>query len=134
MIKARRAALMYVYYNPNPAKKSAGDCVIRALCKAFEADWESIYAALSVQGYMMHDWGNSDPVWGAYLRSKGFVRYVLPNTCPDCYTIEDFARDHKKGTYILGTGRHAAAVVDGVIYDSWNSSGEVPIFYFERSE
>lgn len=124
---------MYIYYNPNPAGKAAGDCVIRAICKAFEADWATIYAALSLQGYMMSDWGNSDPVWGAYLRSKGFVRYSLPNTCPDCYTAEDFAQDHQQGTYILGTGRHAVAVVDGVIYDTWDSSGEVPIFYYERS-
>lgn len=126
---------MYVYYNPNPrGKRIAGDCVIRALCKAFETPWEDIYAALSVQGYMMGDWGNSDPVWGAYLRSKGFVRYAMPNTCPDCFTAADFAKDHPEGTYILGTGRHAIAIVDGVIYDSWNSSGEVPVFYYERSD
>ena len=82
----------------------------------------------------MHDWGNSDPVWGAYLRSRGFERRAIPNTCPDCYTVGDFARDHSKGDYVLGTGRHAVAVLDGgLIMDTWDSSQEIPTFYFERS-
>lgn len=82
---------------------------------------------------MMHDWGNSDPVWGAYLRSRGFSRSVIPNSCPDCYTIADFAENHPRGEYVLGTGKHAVAVVDGVIYDTWDSSREIPIFYYERN-
>lgn len=124
---------MYVYYNPNPrGNRIAGDCVIRALCKAFDAPWEDIYAALSVQGYMMGDWGNSDPVWGAYLRSKGFIRYALPNTCPDCFTAADFAKDHKNGVYVLGTGRHCICLVDGNVYDNWDSSDEPVSFYYER--
>lgn len=123
----------YKYFNPNPAGKNAGDCVIRALCAVLGEPWKSVYTALSVQGYKMHDWGNSDPVWGAYLRSRGFSRSAIPNTCPDCYSIADFAESHQKGAYVLGTGRHAVAVVDGVIRDTWDSSQEIPIFYFERS-
>lgn len=125
--------MSYQYFNPNPAEKNAGDCVIRALCAVLKEPWESVYTALSVQGYMMHDWGNSDPVWGAYLRSRGFSRSVIPNSCPDCYTIADFAENHPRGEYVLGTGKHAVAVVDGVIYDTWDSSREIPIFYYERN-
>lgn len=127
-------SMAYRYFNPNPSGKNAGDCVIRALCAALGESWQAIYAALSVQGYKMHDWGNSDPVWGAYLRSRGFVRRAIPDTCPDCYTVGDFARDHPKGVYVLGTGRHAVAVLDGgVVVDTWDSTSEVPVFYFERS-
>lgn len=125
---------MYIYYNPNPTGKvTKGDCVIRAICAATGFGWYEVYDDLCDEGRRLGDWGNSDPVWGAYLRRLGFVRRSLPNTCPDCYTAEDFARDHKRGTYILGTGRHAIAVVFGVIYDTFDSSDEVPIFYFERS-
>lgn len=70
-------SMAYKYYNPNPSRKNAGDCVIRALCAALGESWQAVYTALSVQGYKMHDWGNSDPVWGAYLRSRGFVRRAI---------------------------------------------------------
>lgn len=123
---------MYRHYNPNPKGIQAGDCVIRAISAATGQSWQDVYVALSVQGYAMCDWGNSDPVWGAWLRSQGFQRQVIPNTCPACYTVGDFARDHPHGAYVLGTGSHAVAVIDGDIYDSWDSSGAVPIFYYTR--
>lgn len=121
-------------YNPNPSGKRVGDCVIRAVCKALDIDWCSSYTRLCVQGYLMNDLPNSDNVWCSYLKSQGFERGVIPNTCPDCYTIADFASDHPKGVYVLGTGRHAVCVKDGVIYDSFDSSNEIPIFYMRGTE
>lgn len=121
---------MYKHYNPNPRGIQAGDCVIRAISAATGQTWQAVYAALSVQGYMMGDWGNSNGVWGAWLRSQGFQRQAIPNTCPDCYTVADFAADHPTGTYVLGTGTHAVAVVNGNIHDTWDSSEQVPIFYY----
>jgi hypothetical protein len=123
---------MYRHYNPNPRNPQAGDCVVRALAAVTGRDWLSVYAALSVQGFMMGDWGNSDSVWGEWLRSQGFRREIIPNSCPACYTVADFAADHPHGAYVLGAGSHAVAVVDGDIYDSWDSSGAVPIFFYAR--
>ena len=125
---------MYKYYNPNPGGKIAGDCVIRAISAVLGESWQAVYVDLSVQGYMMHDWGNSNGVWGAFLRSHGFERHSLPNTCPDCYTVGDFAEDHRKGRYVLGTGTHAVTVIDGDVYDSFDSSDMIPIFYYERTD
>ena len=48
------------------------------------------------------------------------------------YTISDFAADHPSGSYIIGTGEHAVAVVDGNIIDSWDSSKEIPLYYFTK--
>ena len=48
------------------------------------------------------------------------------------YTVADFAAGHPTGRYILGTGEHAVAVVDGDIIDSWDSSQEIPIYYFTK--
>lgn len=125
---------MLTHYNPNPAGRIAGDCVIRAISAALGESWQRVYVDLSVQGYMMSDWGNSDPVWGAYLRSRGFERHAIPNTCPACYTVGDFAADHKSGVYVLGTGSHAVTVIDGNVYDSFDSRDMIPTFYFERTE
>lgn len=124
---------MWKQYNPNPrGNQHAGDCVIRAITKALETDWDRVYSELSVYGYSLGDWGNSNFVWDAYLRKNGFKRHILPNTCPYCYTIADFARDYPIGTYILGTGKHAVTVVDGNYYDSWESGNEIPIYYYTK--
>ena len=123
---------MFVYYNPNPANKVVGDCAIRAIAKALDIGWEQAYAKAVVTGFRMGDLPSSDAVWGSVLRQNGFVRESLPNTCPDCYTAEDFCRDYPKGTYVLGFGGHTATIIDGTLYDSWNSLSQSPQFYWRK--
>ena len=125
---------MFVYYNPNPVGRRVGDCSVRAISKALDMDWETAYALVSLNGYSMGDMPSSDSVWGATLRQYGFYREAIPNTCPDCYTVEDFCRDHPHGTYVLGFGGHVATVVDGDIFDTWDSSKETPVYYWYRKD
>lgn len=82
------------YYNPNPKDNLVGDCVIRALTLALNEDWDKTYLAVSTQAYEMKDMPSSNETWATLLRRKGFKRYIIPNECPDCYTIEDFCRDN----------------------------------------
>lgn len=119
-------------YNPNPHHQSRGDCVVRAISKILGYTWDQTYIELSIQGFLMKDWGDSNNVWDAYLKGCGFKRRVIPNTCPDCYTVKDFCNDHSFGEYILATGSHVVAVIDGDYYDSWDSGNEIPIYYYER--
>ena len=123
---------MYRYYNPNPAGRTVGDCSIRAITKALDIPWEKAYAKVVVNGFRMNDMPSSDSVWGSVLRMEGFYKVALPNTCPDCYTMEDFCRDNPKGIFVLGTGSHVATVVDGDLYDSWDSSYEIPIYVWYK--
>lgn len=125
---------MYSYYNANPYKIRVGDCVVRAISKALNQPWEDTYIDLTIQGYLMGDLLSSNAVWGAYLKSKGFTRDIISNDCPECYTIEDFCNEHPKGIYIIGTGTHAVCIIDGVLYDSWNSSDETPIYFYKKGE
>ena len=71
-------------------------------------------------------------MWDSYLIDNGFVRKVIPDTCPNCYTVADFCYDNPDGEYILAMGNHTVAVIDGSFYDSWNSSNEAVIYYYER--
>lgn len=98
-----------------------------------DMDWDTTYMKLAVQGFTDKSMMVDDRVWGNYLRSNGFRVMPLPNTCPFCYTVRDFANDHPRGRYLLKTYSHVIAVVDGDYYDSGDSGDEVPIYYFERS-
>lgn len=123
---------MYINYNPNPAGRMVGDCAVRALAKALDVTWEDAYEMLATNGYRMADMPSSDSVWGSVLRMNGFYRQNIPSTCPDCYTAEDFCIDNPVGTYVLGFGGHVATVKDGMLYDSWDSSHEIPQFFWIR--
>lgn len=37
---------------------------------------------------------------------------------------------YPRGRYIVGTGNHAVAVVDGDYYDSWDSGNEILSFFW----
>ena len=124
--------MAYQYYQNNPSGKDLGDCVVRAVSLATDENWQKTYIALALQGFLLSDMPNSDAVWGAYLRNSGFLRHSIPNTCPDCYTIADFANDHPSGVFVLGTGSHAVAIINGNYMDAWDSGSEVPVFYYSK--
>lgn len=125
---------MWIEYNPNPAARSVGDCSVRATAKALRMNWETAYATLVKAGFSMCDMPSSDGVWGAVLRQNGFNKKIVPDTCPDCYSLTEFCNDHPKGLFVVGTGGHVVAVEDGDYYDSWDSGREVPIYYWMKPE
>lgn len=124
---------MWVFYNPSPAGAKVGDCSVRAISKALGVDWETAYTMLCLEGFTLSDMPNSNAVINSLLMSKGFEREIIPNTCPNCYTIGDFANDHPNGTYVVGTGDHIVCITDGgKIWDTWDSSSEIPIYYYTK--
>ena len=124
---------MWVEYNVNPYGIRVGDCSVRAICKALDETWEKSYSRISLEGFLMGDMPSSDAVWGNVLRRNGFERRAIPNTCPECYTAEDFCKDNPKGVFVLAFGGHVATVVDGDLYDSWDSRKEIPIYYYAEA-
>ena len=126
--------MAFVEWNPNPVGRKVGDCAVRAIAKALNCSWETAYVLITMNGFSMGDMPSSDSVWGATLRKNGFYRMSIPDTCPDCYTVNDFCRDNPKGTFVLGFGGHVATVVDGNLFDSWDSSNEIPQFIWYRKD
>lgn len=124
---------MYSKYNPNPNGKRVGDCTVRAISKATRQSWEETYVGLCLKGFEMGDMPSADAVWGAYLRGKGFYRSAIPNDFPENYSVADFCRDNPSGTYILAISGHVVCVVDGEHFDSWDSSDEIPQYFWQRS-
>lgn len=125
---------MWIEWNPNPIARKVGDCSVRAVAKALDESWESAYDILAESGRAMGNMPSANEVISAVLRQHGFYRKAIPPSCPDCYTAEDFCIDHPDGVFVLGFGEHVAAVEDGAIYDTWDSSDEVPQYFWYREE
>ena len=134
---------MYIHYNDNPDGLNVGDCVIRAISLALSYNWYMVHDELCFLSRKMRDMPSSNRVWKTYLEGKGYREYQAQNMCPNCLTVEQFARKHPKGRFILSTceytkardnliitGTHVVAVIDGDWYDSWDSGGDVPLSYF----
>ena len=126
--------MAWIDWNPNPSARRVGDCAVRAVAKALDEDWESAFIKIAAAGYAMGDMPSSDSVWGAVLRQNGFYRQAVPNTCPDCYTVADFAQEHPSGVFVLALGGHVVTVVDGDWYDTWDSGEQVPQYFWYRKE
>lgn len=125
---------MYVFYNPNPNGIKVGDCVIRGLTKLLSISWDDAYIKVMLKGFELKDMPSGNHVWGSYLKSIGYERIAVPNTCPECYTVEAFCNDHPDGKFLLCTGEHVVAVENGNYYDAWDSGNEMIIYYWRKEK
>lgn len=125
---------MYINLNLNPFHRRADDCVIRAIAKILDKSWEEIYADLCLEGLRYYDMPSANHVWGSYLKKHGYKRHIVPDTCPQCYTVRQFTEDYPQGEYILAIHGHVVAVIDGNYYDSFDSGDCVVIYYWTKGE
>lgn len=127
--------MSWIPYNEHPLNYSLDDCVLRAIATALDLSWEESFLMVMIKGYQLKIFPtNMNLVWESALMDRGLTKHYIPNTCPDCITVEKFANDHRTGSYILGTTTHAVAVVDGNYYDTWDSGQEYPVYYFKKGE
>ena len=120
---------MWVSFNPNPRAARVGDCAVRAISKACGLTWEQAYINLTLQGFIDGDLPSANNVWGAYLRKHGFTKNIPPLTNG---TVECFANDHPRGVYVIAVNGHVVTVVNGDWFDTWDSGGEVPLYYWAK--
>lgn len=124
--------LAYIYENLNPLNRRVGDCVIRAIAKVMNMSWDDVAIDLSMMMVTEKDIVSSNALWGRYLEMNGFVRGSLPNTCPSCYRLKDFCVDFPVGTFVVCTGSHVIAVIDGSYFDTFDSGEEIVTYYYEK--
>ena len=82
----------------------------------------------------MADMPSANAITTAYLKKNGFRRRTIPDDCPDCYAMSGCGEAHAGGTCRIGTGSDLTTVIDGCLWDSWDSSNECPVYYFEKME
>ncbi len=122
---------MWIRYNANPVANRIEDCAIRAVAVALNISWDDAFDLIAQSAKAMGAVMHLNAAFGAVLRQHGFRRYIISNTCPDCYTIKDFCRDHPTGTYVVGTDSHVVACIDGDYIDSFDSGDLIAIYYWE---
>jgi hypothetical protein len=123
---------MFKQYNANPVNNHVGDCVIRAISVLTGQDWMTTKIGIFIESCLMYSTESANNVWHNYLRKLGYTRYVVPNTCPNCYTVKDFCIDHPYGKYLVALDGHVVAVINGDYYDTWDSGNEVPIYFWKK--
>ena len=121
---------MWIYTNPNPCRQEDPDCGVRAISIATGRSWDEVHWDLCVMSHEHCTMPSVNWLWELYLTEHGYEKFLLPESCPQCVTVREFARLHPEGTYLLGTGTHAVTVKDGNWMDSWDSGDETPTVFF----
>lgn len=116
------------YYNANTRDADVGDCVKRALSVAYSEDYDKVGAELNqikrdkrAPGY------NFDITFNEFMKRRGDT---WTKESADV-TVDEFSKNHSSGVWLILCGKnspsasghssHMAAVVNGNVYDSWNS-------------
>lgn len=126
--------LCFIQINENPHKNLVDDCVIRAIATATGRTWDDVYLDLMIEGFTEKNYPNYNSIWWSYLVDRNWIRYLVKDTCPLCYTLKDFVKDHKYGIYLVGDGSHVVAVVDGNYIDTYDSGNMSVLYYFRKEK
>lgn len=110
---------MFKYYNKNPYGRHIEDCVIRSLSLLTNRNWDEMYQELayysSQYGYM------TDNV--EFVEDYLDDRY--PRECHYSKTVGEFAKEFPYGMYAVTMPNHITAIIDGVIYDTFDPSDRI---------
>ena len=105
---------MYRYINKNPHNNHISDCVVRCLSILTNRSWRSIYDELSDLA------GDA----GLMLSDVTFVEDYLDDRynreCHYSKTVGAFAQEHPKGKYAVTMNNHITAIIDGIVYDTFD--------------
>ena len=123
---------MYKFSNPNPMGLRTNDCVIRALSILLDQSWDKTFTDISLVAFAKGLMPSSNAVHMQYLDQHGYKMYTIPNTCPQCITVREFSERYPKGKYLLATGDHVVALINGTYYDSFDSGDEIISYYFTQ--
>lgn len=110
---------MFQYYNANPRQRHIDDCVVRALSILTGKSWNEVYDELS-------DLSNEEAFM---FDSVEFVEdYLDDRYLRECHyskTLDEFVKEFPYGKYAVTMNNHITAVIDGIIYDTFDPSKRI---------
>ena len=123
---------MWIYANPNPCRQEEPDCVVRAIAIATDQSWKKVHRDLCMLSCERCTMPSVNWLWGLYLEKCGYEKSIPHEKCPECMTVREFCRIYPEGTYVIGTGTHAVAVINGNYWDIWNSGDETVSYFYRK--
>ena len=112
---------MYIFENVNPKGKKTADCVVRAIAKAENRDWFSVYDELSLLARSKCTVLNDLSFYKSYLNKYETVQCVFEE-CGSKFklTVSEFSNKYSSGIYLIQIAGHLTVCIDGNVYDIWN--------------
>lgn len=125
-----------IKYNANDRDNHVGDCVCRAMSLAFGMSYAEARVQLNrFKRAKRADAYNHPIIYRALWAQLGAKYYPVP--AADRTTVAEFADVHTAGTYIAETGApnraytdHVVCIIDGDVYDSWDSLDQIVHGYY----
>lgn len=115
-------------------KGSAGDCGVRAMAIALDLSYEECYCKLAqankdAGGKKSARNGLKKSVYEKVLSRHGWVWH----SAPKFEGRKARCGDMPQGRVIVRMARHFAAVIDGVLYDTWDSRDKMVYGYWAKT-
>lgn len=103
-------------YNANPENKNIGDCSIRAICTATPLTYQQAKKLLETKVF------ESGAAWNTVKNiTAALADLGIEVKAASRETVNSFTKHCDTGaSYVVFVAKHAVAVVNGVIYDTWN--------------
>lgn len=108
----------FVYYNNNPYGLKEEDCVTRAISLASGLDYFDVSKKLKLTSELLE----CEKL--CVCCYDFLIEKVLMFSKVDCrgMTVGEFAEYHLRGIYLLRMKEHITTLIDGKLYDLWDSS------------
>lgn len=136
-----------VNYNANSRGTSTGDCSVRAISLALNKDYREVKQILneSAKRLRTHEYNSSKNI--IEVISNVFHQGKYTDIRDQKLTVEQFADQHPSGIYIIGCGRtpdahkqyryslggHIVTIINGKVFDTWDSRDWYVIKYWKVS-
>ena len=129
----------YVYFQPNEKdlKDEVGDCVIRAVCKAFNMDWVTAFDRLCEYARKAQCLPNQYKATKPFLEDAGWHYTSFKRGSK--MTVADLAKMYTLCSkpfivnVCVGYRTHFVTVQEGKYYDTWDCGNKYIYGYWEQN-
>lgn len=122
------------YYNANPQNRLTSDCTKRSIALTTGIPYKEVQKGMNehkkITGVKLF---NDNPNPRSYMENVlGFAKRSVDKKLDGSrMTVEEFAKAHPSGRYVVSVSGHWTACIDGIIYDTWNCTKEEVLSYYE---
>lgn len=117
---------MFHYLNVHSNQKLVNDCAKRSITLLTGKSYQEISLSLNrLKKETKSKKFNSNKNWKKFVSLQGWEKMSFPaESGKERMNGTRFCIAYPKGRYLLRMARHLTAVIDGVIYDTWNCSNK----------